>query len=278
MHEIGVLLLVFTPCLYCNVSDCVAAPIEMAANGDSARPECGWKSVSPAFALALVVERCPAGCTCRVRSGVMVCGIGTLLLFNANPLLRYDGYFILGDFLEVPNLQQQAWSEFVAARTAAGSDGAHVTGAGITFRQNATLAAGVRCGFDGLSPVRGDCDPLVSVSLARTQGLGRIAQVMQTLTIAAMLVGPAMQARPGMEASPLDDLLTLFRRAVLIGAILLLGTDSVTQPGSARPSFSNRPGRYSVYVTTDGFLNSIAEPGTVVKAGDEIMRLENPGR
>lgn len=32
----------------------------------------------------------------------------TTLLFNINPLLRYDGYYMLCDFLGIPNLQQQA--------------------------------------------------------------------------------------------------------------------------------------------------------------------------
>ena len=30
------------------------------------------------------------------------------MLLNGNPLLRYDGYYILSDLVEVPNLQQQA--------------------------------------------------------------------------------------------------------------------------------------------------------------------------
>ena len=29
-------------------------------------------------------------------------------MFNANPLLRYDGYYILSDFLEIPNLRQKS--------------------------------------------------------------------------------------------------------------------------------------------------------------------------
>ena len=32
----------------------------------------------------------------------------TTLVFNANPLLRYDGYYILSDFLEIPNLRQKS--------------------------------------------------------------------------------------------------------------------------------------------------------------------------
>ena len=30
------------------------------------------------------------------------------LVFNANPLMRFDGYFILADLLEIPNLRQKA--------------------------------------------------------------------------------------------------------------------------------------------------------------------------
>ncbi len=30
------------------------------------------------------------------------------VIFNANPLMRYDGYFMLADFLEIPNLRPKA--------------------------------------------------------------------------------------------------------------------------------------------------------------------------
>ena len=59
---------------------------------------------------------------------MVVCTVGTLF-FNGNPLLRYDGYFILVDLLGIPNLWQESrlalksalakWflrPEFVAAR------------------------------------------------------------------------------------------------------------------------------------------------------------------
>jgi putative peptide zinc metalloprotease protein len=37
---------------------------------------------------------------------IFVAGVSTVL-FNANPLLRYDGYYILSDMLEMPNLAQR---------------------------------------------------------------------------------------------------------------------------------------------------------------------------
>ena len=36
-------------------------------------------------------------------SVIWISGASTLL-FNANPLLRFDGYFVLSDWIEIPNL------------------------------------------------------------------------------------------------------------------------------------------------------------------------------
>src|SRR5690606_38208468 len=41
---------------------------------------------------------------------VMFVSSVSTILFNANPLLRYDGYYILSDILEIPNLRQKATS------------------------------------------------------------------------------------------------------------------------------------------------------------------------
>ena len=38
---------------------------------------------------------------------MFVCSVSTVI-FNANPLLRYDGYYILADLAEIPNLRQKA--------------------------------------------------------------------------------------------------------------------------------------------------------------------------
>jgi putative peptide zinc metalloprotease protein len=38
---------------------------------------------------------------------IFIASISTLI-FNLNPLLRYDGYYILSDLLDIPNLQQQS--------------------------------------------------------------------------------------------------------------------------------------------------------------------------
>lgn len=105
-HEMGVMLLVFTPCLYCNVSDAWMLPNK-------------WQRVAIGAAGMIVELTLAAVCTwlwwfsepglfnSLCLDLMFVCSVGTLL-FNGNPLLRYDGYYILSDIIEVPNLQQQA--------------------------------------------------------------------------------------------------------------------------------------------------------------------------
>src|SRR5438874_12047714 len=38
---------------------------------------------------------------------MVVCSVSTVV-FNANPLMRYDGYYVLADWLEIPNLRDRS--------------------------------------------------------------------------------------------------------------------------------------------------------------------------
>src|SRR5262249_12851757 len=38
---------------------------------------------------------------------MVVCSVSTVV-FNANPLMRYDGYYVLADWLEIPNLRERS--------------------------------------------------------------------------------------------------------------------------------------------------------------------------
>ncbi|MBC8355135.1 MAG: HlyD family efflux transporter periplasmic adaptor subunit [Planctomycetes bacterium] len=105
-HELGIMLLVFTPCLYCNVSDAW-----MMRNK--------WQriaiSAAGIYVELLLAAVCtflwwfsqPGLCNSIFLNVMFVCSVSTIL-FNGNPLLRYDGYFILADLVELPNLRQQS--------------------------------------------------------------------------------------------------------------------------------------------------------------------------
>lgn len=106
-HEMGVMLLVFTPCLYCNVSDSWMLPNK-------------WHRVFIGFA-GMYIEGILAALATFIwwfstpnlllnqicLSVMFVCSVSTVL-FNGNPLLRYDGYYMLMDALEIPNLRQKS--------------------------------------------------------------------------------------------------------------------------------------------------------------------------
>src|SRR5206468_6255609 len=38
---------------------------------------------------------------------MVVCSVSTVV-FNANPLMRYDGYYVLADWIEIPNLRERS--------------------------------------------------------------------------------------------------------------------------------------------------------------------------
>jgi putative peptide zinc metalloprotease protein len=105
-HEMGLMFLVFTPCLYCNVSDSWMLPnkwqrVFIGAAGmyvelilASIATFLWWYSEDGMFHFLCL-------------SVMFICSVSTVV-FNGNPLLRFDGYYILMDILEIPNLRQKA--------------------------------------------------------------------------------------------------------------------------------------------------------------------------
>lgn len=123
VHEMGFLLLAFQPCLYCNVNDAWLFEnknhkIQVALAGV-------WVELLLA-ALATVVWLLidiynPIGYIAFV---LMTIGTASSLLVNLNPLLKFDGYYILTDWLEMQNLRQNslAWFSWNLKTRLFGSD------------------------------------------------------------------------------------------------------------------------------------------------------------
>jgi putative peptide zinc metalloprotease protein len=106
-HEMGIMVLVLTPCLYCNVSDSWMLPSKWA------RAAIGAAGI---YVEGVIASICtfmwwfsqPETIFNNLCLDVMfICSV-TTIVFNANPLLRYDGYYILADLMEIPNLRQKA--------------------------------------------------------------------------------------------------------------------------------------------------------------------------
>lgn len=107
VHEIGFLLLFFMPCFYCNVSDA------WLFKEKSRRL---WVMFAGGYfelflwALAVFAWRLSLpGTMPHYLSFLVLSACGVQTLFNFNPLLKLDGYYLLSDWLEVPNLYQRSW-------------------------------------------------------------------------------------------------------------------------------------------------------------------------
>jgi putative peptide zinc metalloprotease protein len=103
VHEMGLLFLVLTPALYCDVTDSWLLPNKWKRIWISAAGiyvECFLASIA-----TFVWWYSHAGLLNSLAMATMfICSVNTIL-FNANPLLRYDGYYVLADWLEIPNLR-----------------------------------------------------------------------------------------------------------------------------------------------------------------------------
>jgi putative peptide zinc metalloprotease protein len=106
VHEMGIMLLVFSPVPYVDASASSAFP------GKWQRVVVGAAGMIVELVIASVamfvwVSVEPGTVRLLAYNTIMIAGISTVM-FNANPLLRFDGYYILADLIEIPNLRQRA--------------------------------------------------------------------------------------------------------------------------------------------------------------------------
>ena len=103
VHEMGILFLVLTPALYCDVTDSWLLPNKWKRIWISAAGiyvECFLASI----ATFVWWYSTPGLLNSLAMATMFICSVNTIL-FNANPLLRYDGYYVMADWLEIPNLR-----------------------------------------------------------------------------------------------------------------------------------------------------------------------------
>lgn len=104
--EMGVTFVIFTPCAYVDASSSWSFPRK-------------WQRLAVNFggmyvevflsAVALIVwTATPPGPVSAALASVVVLSSVTTIAFNVNPLMRFDGYYAMSDWVEVPNLASRA--------------------------------------------------------------------------------------------------------------------------------------------------------------------------
>jgi putative peptide zinc metalloprotease protein len=275
-HEIGFMLLVFTPAMYCNTSDSWILPNR-------------WHRIAIGAAGMYVELFLAAICTFiwwythpgwihYLALNIMFLSSVSTLVFNANPLLRYDGYYMLSDFLEIPNLSQKA---------------------------SATLISKLRVVALGLKPINDRHMPkqnrfwflLYSVAsiayrwfvmiaifwflreVLEPYGLTVIANLLFSLSLTGMVVVPLWKAIKYMSAPGRFREVSKLRLAGTFATVLLAGASIsfVPLPHYVWGYACIRPyNPQMVSVTVPGRLHEIrVRPGDRVQAGDVLVVLQN---
>ena len=274
-HEMGLLLLVFTPCLYCNVSD--AWMIESKWK----RAAIGAAGVCVELVLAAVCTFLwwfsePGLVNTLCFNVMLICSVNTLL-FNGNPLMRYDGYFVLSDFVEVPNLAQEAATVLreTAGELALGVPAQHADEHSPIRRillsvyaiASALYRAVVICGIlwflhSTLKPYR----------------LEMLADVLALIVLGGLVAGPLRRTGRFVNQAYGSHQMKS-RRALTSSLIAIIGiaaclfipfphrvaAPAMVEPGSAR----------HVYVTIAGTIVRGAQSGERVRESETVAVLEN---
>ena len=106
VHDMGIMVLVGSPVPYVDASASSALPSKwqrVAVGAAGMLVELALASI----ALYVWVSAEPGVLRTLTYNIILIAGISTVI-FNANPLLRFDGYYMLADYLEIPNLRQRA--------------------------------------------------------------------------------------------------------------------------------------------------------------------------
>ncbi len=274
-REIGVLLLCGIPTLYCDVTDAWRIPSR-------------WQRALIASAGMLVELFIAAvaglvwwttqpGDLHVIAFWVMLCCSTSTLFFNLNPLIRSDGYFILSDALNRPNLWQdsrtlcRAWLRRLmlgTSNSARAQDSARMRSFMIWY----AIASNVYCYFLVFTIL------YFAFRYLEPLGLQLLALLLAVFTLSGILVPLAMQAVRFLSNPAERSSLRPVRASLILTVLFLLvlvvlfaplphhvSARGWTEPASAKP----------IYVAVPGTLGDVLTAGTQIEAQQPIATLSN---
>ena len=275
-HEIGFMLLVMTPAMYCNTSDSWLLPnkwhrIAIGAAGMYV------ETVIAAVATFVWWYTHPGWLHYLALNTVFLCSISTII-FNLNPLLRYDGYYMLSDYLEIPNLSQKSKTSMI--------NGLRVACLGMKPVQHRSLPKQRRWAFAAYSYASFFYRWFVMVAIfwfliqiLEPYGLNILAYAMIAMSMVGMIVIPLFKVAkfflyPG-RLREVKRFRLITTAALVAVTVWFLFTIPVSRHVTA--GFTLGPiDAGQVYVSQAGKIQSLEKvPGDTVSRGDTIAILEN---
>jgi len=271
VHEMGVMLLVLMPVPYVDASSSLAFrnKFDRMLVGAAGMISEGLLA---AVAMIVWVNVEPGLVRAAAYNVLVIAGVSTVI-FNANPLLRFDGYYILADLLEIPNLGQRAnaylgylvkrhafgMKTAVAGDTAPGERGWFVGYAVCSFIYRMTVMVGIALLVAGQFFFVGVVLALWSVYSMLALPIGKMAGY--------LFASAELQEKRSRALTTAGLVVTVAAAIVfLMPAPSWTRTEGVTvAPESAQ-----------VRAGADGFISKvIAVPGDRVRMGDALIVAED---
>ena len=106
VHEVGFMLIYFSPAFYCDVSDSYMFPKR--TNRMAVALAGGFAQLTVWGICTIIWRITDTNASINKLVFIVVVFSGLQTLVNFNPLIKLDGYYMLSDFLEVPNLRGKA--------------------------------------------------------------------------------------------------------------------------------------------------------------------------
>ncbi|HYO24179.1 MAG TPA: HlyD family efflux transporter periplasmic adaptor subunit [Lacipirellulaceae bacterium] len=275
-QEMGVLLMAGIPALYCDVSDAWRLPSKwrrMAVSGAGM----GVELALAAIATIVWTYAAPGLLSALCLSVIVVCSVGTLAV-NANPLLRYDGYYLLADWLEVPNLAERArgliagtWRRWLLGERPAPDPF-------VTAPQRRALWLYALASAAYVAAVLAAVF-LIGLKLARPHDLQNLVYAVAAIVLAGVALRPAL-ALAALAANPGLRMRLRWLRVAGTGALAaILACAAWFWPMTRHvwaPLVLAAAPQHPLYAAAAGELQFAAPAGTHVQAGDIVVRLANP--
>lgn len=223
---------------------------------------------------AIVWANAGPGLVKGLAYNVMVIGSVTTLIFNLNPLLKFDGYYIFSDLFALPNLQQRAvkYLQYLVERFGFGREEAE--------NPAEQFGEALWLGIYGVAAGLYRVFLMLSISLLVGQQFFELGIALALFTLVIYILLPVLKFFRYLATS--RELIHCRLRAFLAtGATLGLGVvglglipvpEYYQEPGLVRPIH-----RIQVAAGMSGRLVEEAVPsGSWVEAGETLMVLENP--
>ena len=272
VREMGVMLLVLFPVPYVDASATAALRSKWQRAGVAAAGiivELGLAALG-----SLVWASAEPGLLRAVAFNVMVIGGVSTLLVNGNPLLRFDGYYVLADVLEVPNLAQRG-TQFLGHLV-----NRYVFGVpGLRDFSATTYERGVMLAY---APVAWcyRMVVLVGVALFVAAHYFVLGVAAAAVTVVTGVGWPLLRALWRVATAPLYRTRRARAAGITFGAIAAVTALVLAVPAPLHSTAEGviwMPEDAVVRAGADGFVRSVdAAPGTVVAAGSTLFTLDHP--